>query len=120
ILVTTKSDTAPSPQGTASIRETLPSRGEESFKPYLMIAEAALTLGAGSMTLYYYLESKPTENDGRTTPAQQSAETKAWVWGIGSGVGVASFFATWLLWDDSPVVVGATDTSAQLVVHGVY
>lgn len=119
LMLVATSDGATSRQGTSGVGETYRSGDEQSIKPYLMIAEAALTLGAGSMALYYYLESKPIETGG-VTQAQQSAETKAWVWGIGSGVGVASFFATWLLWEDSPIVVGATDSSARVLVHGVY
>lgn len=91
---------------------------ERSLKPYLMVAEAALTLGAGSMALYYHLESNSMESENAA--ALESAETKTLVWGIGSGVGVVSFFATWLLWTDPPVTVQATTSGTHLLFRGSY
>lgn len=102
--------------------ETIIDAEPDSLKPYLMIAEAALTLGAGSMALYYHLEAGAVdpENEFGGGNARDSAETKALVWGIGSGVGVASFLATWLLWPDQPVSVHATGSGAQVSVRGTY
>lgn len=90
-----------------------------SLKPYLMIAEAALTLGAGSMALYYHLESRPVDSQNAVTNSRtnESNQTKAVVWGIGSGIGLASFVATWLLWSEAPVSVHATASSADVFVH---
>lgn len=116
---TNTADAAPSKDAQAS--DDKPA-ATASLKPYLMIAEAALTLGAGSMALYYQLESDSVENDDPevSRQARESASTKALVWGVGSGVGLVSFFATWLLWSDSPVAVSASGAGAHVLVSGKY
>lgn len=113
--------TAPTATGTVN-GETSVDPEPDSLKPYLMIAEAALTLGAGSMAFYYHLEAGAVDlqNDPAAANARDSAETKALVWGIGSGVGVASFLATWLLWSDQPVSVQTTGSGAQVSIRGTY
>ena len=49
-----------------------------------------------------------------------AAETKAMVWGVGSGVGLVSFFATWLLWPDNAIAVTASPSGGQLLLSGHY
>lgn len=98
------------------VGETETTDGESSLQPYLMIAEAAFTLGAGSMALYYNLEASNAPHED----VRDSAATKALVWGVGSGVGLVSFFATWALWPDSAMAVRASDTGAQVSVTGRY
>jgi hypothetical protein len=123
VLVAELSDVGehePGPSGGSKNGETQYDVEHPSLKPYLMTAEAALTLGAGSMALYYYLESSSVNSENAASHASESAGTKALVWGIGSGVGLVSFFATWLLWTDAPVLVDATSTGARLLVHGTY
>lgn len=101
---------------TASRGETRPRGEEASLQPYLLISEAAFTLGAGSMALYYGLEASSSEPGD----PQDSAETKAMVWGLGSGVGLVSFFATWLLWPDNAIAVTASPSGGQLLLNGHY
>jgi hypothetical protein len=92
------------------------SEDSDSLQRSLMIAEAAFTLGAGSMALFYHLEA----NAAPSQDARDSASTNRLVWGISSGVGIVSFFATWLLWSDNTVAVGATSSGAHVTVTGRY
>ncbi len=112
VLVSTSAETAAAHGG----GETFAADDEGSLQPYLMIAEAAFTLGAGSMALYYNLEASNAQHDD----VRDSAKTKTLVWGIGSGVGLMSFFATWILWPDSAMAVRASHTGAQVTVSGRY
>lgn len=93
----------------------------DSLQRYLMIGEAAFTLGAGSMALFYQLEA----NAAPSQDARDSANTNRLVWGISSGVGIVSFLATWLLWSDNTgsdntLAVGATSSGANVTVTGRY
>lgn len=107
---------AAAPEAPVGSGETRPGEADASLQPYLLISEAAFTLGAGSMALYYGLEtSSATPGDAR-----DSAKTKAMIWGVGSGVGLMSFFATWLLWPDNVIAVKAGSSGAQLLLSGRY
>ncbi len=112
ILVSTSTE----PVASHGVGETIAADDGGSLQPYLMIAEAAFTLGAGSMALYYNLEGSNARHDD----VRDSAKTKALVWGVGSGVGLVSFFATWILWPDSAMAVHVSESGTQVTVSGRY
>lgn len=107
---------ADSGAASADIGETSSPTAAHSLEPYVLIAESALTLGAGSAALYYYLDAGAQQSGY----ARDSSNTKALVWAVSGGVGSAAFFATWLLWPESPLTVEASASRAHFALTQRY
>jgi hypothetical protein len=81
------------------VQSVSPQQDAFSAKPYVMVAEAAVAVGALGFGLYHRLEADQAAHQGLGQFADKQNKL-ALGWTVGAGVAAAAFAATWILWSD--------------------
>lgn len=91
-----------------------------SAKPFVLLAEAGVALGALSFALYHRFEAEEGRQQGLTAFARKQ-DDMALGWAVGAGVLSAVVATTWLVWSDDDTAAGQAGVyAAQRHTHARY